>query len=123
MYSQSDGHVDSPLTLEDVNRIDETALSRLDKHFLRVLAHCLACFKLMSNEKRCGSLPSEQTRLDWLRSQHYFQREEAFVKVLLEQFAAASKNLEKVADHYQISPLELSLELLISFLEKEAIES
>ena len=118
MYSESDGPVVSPLNLNDVKLIDKASLSSLDKHFVRLLAHCLACFKLMGNGSDNREIPSEKNCLGWLTTQTGYKDDTDFLMSLLEQFVAAGKELELVAEHYQIAPLELTLEQLISFVEK-----
>ena len=69
MYSESDGSFGSPLDLNDVKLIDEACLSSLDKHFVRLLAHCLACFKLITNSSEYMGIPSEKQCLEWLTTQ------------------------------------------------------
>ena len=118
MSSQPYGFNDSPLALADINIIDATSLSSADKHFLRVIAHCLACFRCMADDAQAGSLPDEVTRLKWFRGQSSYNKDEDFLNALATQFISAGKYLESLADHYQVSPLELSLDHLIDFALK-----
>ena len=60
---------DSPLSIDEIKRIESINLSNIDRHHLRLLAHCLACFKEMANGVSIGSLPREQDRLNWLLAQ------------------------------------------------------
>ena len=103
----------SPLSFEDVERIESTGLSSLERHHLRLLAHCLECFKKMAGGASSGSLPQEQDRLKWCLDQPNLVNDQAFISVLLEQFAAAGSQLEKVATLIEISPLELTLDDLL----------
>ena len=112
--------ITSPLSIEEIKLIDATGLPMVDRHHLRLLAHCLASFKTMANDASSGPLPEEQDRLEWLMSQPAFTNEIDFVIVLLEQFSLAGNQLERLAATLNISPLELTLEKLIisCFLEK-----
>lgn len=109
---------DSPLSVEDVARIDATGLSNIDRHYLRLLAHCLACFKIMANYASSGPLPQEEDRLGWLSSQSVLMNEKAFIFLLLQQFQSAGEKLEKLAEECNVSPLELTLEQLIKAIGK-----
>ncbi len=108
------------LSLIDLKRIEDTGLSKLDKHFIRLMAHCLACFKKMVPESStAGPLPSSSIRSKWLYGQFNELIDESFLTVLLEQFVSAANQLEHIADHFEISPLELTLEDLIQFVQDE----
>ena len=105
--------IPSPLSIEEINLIEVTGLPLIDRHHLRLLAHCLACFKLMAKGSPSGSFPNEEDRLKWLTSQSVFNNEKDFILVFLEQLSGAGKQLEVLAKEYNISPLELTLERLI----------
>ncbi|WP_320666601.1 hypothetical protein [Prochlorococcus sp. MIT 1307] len=105
---------DSPLSLEEIRKIDATDLPMRERHYLRLLAHCLACFKAMAHESSRGALPSEQERLHWLLAQPVLVDESAFANDLLEQFEVAARILEQLANEYRLSPLELTLDELIN---------
>tara|TARA_B100000029_G_scaffold508569_1_gene595805 strand:- start:1089 stop:1457 length:369 start_codon:yes stop_codon:yes gene_type:complete len=106
---------DSPLTLDEIQKIDATGLPSIDRHYLRLLAHCLACFKEMASGSSTGEFPIEKDRLKWLLEQPALTNERAFVFVLLEQFAGAAHQLERLAEEYKKSPLELTLDELINW--------
>ena len=105
---------ESPLSVNDIEQIETTNLPSLDRHYLRLLAHCLACFKEMSNGSFSGPLPTEQDQLEWYLQQPSLVNERAFVLVLLEQFSAAGRQLEKLASDRKTSPLELTVDDLIN---------
>ena len=106
------------LSLQDIELIELTQLSSSDKHYLRLLGHCLASFKDMASGLLLGPLPTEEYRLAWFLKQGSFKRDDPFLVTLLEQFVSAANQLDLIAQHYQISPLELSLSHLIKFTEK-----
>ena len=104
----------SPLTMEEIQLIEATGLPSFERHHLRLLAHALACFKLMANGETCGPLPKQDDRLKWLLSQPYLIKENDFISVFLDQLSIAGNQLEELADKYSISPLEVTLEALIT---------
>ncbi len=104
----------SPLSIDEIKRIDATGLPSIDRHHLRLLAHCLSCFKSISRGSTIGTLPKEQDRLKWIFSQPSLINDREFAFLFLDQLASAGLQLEKLADEYQISPLELTLDELIA---------
>ncbi len=109
----------NPLTVIDLQKIDEVGLSNHDKHYIRLMAHCLGCFKAMLVDSTTGALPDPAVRAQWLLSQGKDLADESFLNVLLEQFVSAAIQLEHMADHFQKSPLELTLDDLIQFVKDE----
>ena len=105
--------INSPLTEKDIELIDSTGLPNLERHQLRLLAHCLACFKLMNNGSTLGAFPKEQDRLMWCLSQPYLIKDKSFIPIFLEQLSAVASYLEAVANNLNITPLELTLNELI----------
>ena len=121
MYSESDGKRKSPISLEEIQRIEKTQLSSAEKHYLRLMAHCLACFKLIANSSTSSAaLPNRDSCLEWLLNDSgYTKVDEKFLQLLLNQFEVARNKLESLARLFKISPLQLTLEHLITSLEKD----
>ena len=103
----------SPLSQEEIEQIEKAPFSAIERHHLRLLAHCLACFKSMDNDSNL-LLPDENKRLEWFLSQPSLLGETAFVSVLLQQFASAASQLEHLAHELNIPPLQLTLDHLIA---------
>ena len=76
----------NPLTELDIQKIENGGLSNHDKHYIRLMAHCLGCFKSMLVDSTIGALPSPGVRSQWLLSQGKDLVDESFLNVLLEQF-------------------------------------
>ena len=55
----------SPLSKESINLIGSTNLSVSEKHHLRMLLHCLECFKSMSKGNNEGLIPGKEVWLEW----------------------------------------------------------
>ncbi len=105
----------SPLTRQDLEKIDDLEISNLTRHHLRVLAHCLNCFKQISLGVSQGDLPNLKSRKDWCLQQPIFVKDQEFVSIFLEQLNVAGIQLEQIAKEIGRSPLELTLMDLIDF--------
>tara|TARA_Y100001968_G_scaffold163353_1_gene149358 strand:+ start:134 stop:493 length:360 start_codon:yes stop_codon:yes gene_type:complete len=104
----------SPLSEEDIKMIGSTNLSVSEKHHLRMLLHCLECFKSMSDENKQGLIPSKEVWLEWCLQNPVMFEDDEFVHVLFEQFSGAAIQLEKLSNVLKIPPLELTLKDLIN---------
>ena len=104
---------DGPLSRVDAEQIEATLLPNLDRHHLRLLAHCLRSFQVIANPRRSGPLPDRRSLEQWLEEQPQLVDEPQFRDLLLNQFLAAAQQLEELARQRDISPLELNLGELI----------
>ena len=102
-----------PLSKEDITLIAMTNLSVNEKHHLRMLAHCLQCFKSMSKVNHRGSLPVKEEWLDWCLQNPIMQKDDEFVQIMLEQFSGAAIQLERLSNELKVAPLDLTLRNLI----------
>ena len=105
---------ENPINLDDLKKIEATNLSAFDQHHLRLLVHCLELFKTIANGSLKGALPLEKDRLQWCLDQPSLSQDRGFIEVFLEQLAFAGLQLEDLAVSLGVSPLELTLEDLIS---------
>ena len=108
-----DNFENSPLSNDDINLIGSINLSVVEKHHLRMLAHCLECFKSMSNGNEEGLIPSKEAWLEWCLKNPIMFKDDEFVQVLFEQFSGAAIQLEKLATALKLAPLDLTLKDLI----------
>ena len=106
-----------PLSRESIARIDATQLPQLERHHLRLLAHCLACFQTMGPSPADGSLPRETSRRHWCLEQPRIAEDPDFLDRLLEQFDVAALQLETIAQAQQVPPMTLTLDALITAAE------
>ena len=104
----------SPLSEEEIYKIEATCLPIIQRHRLRLLAHCLASFKSMKPDCISGSLPALEIRLKWCLDQKQIREDPEFMNLLLDQFSSAALQLEKLADFLELTPIELTLDHLIS---------
>ena len=108
-----DNSAESPLSSEDINLIAMTNLSVKEKHHLRMLAHCLQCFKSMSEKNPESLIPSKEEWLDWCLQNPLMRQDDEFVQVMFEQFSGAAVQLEKLSNDLKVAPLDLTLRNLI----------
>ena len=99
-----------------IARIDATLLPQMDRHHLRLLAHCLESFRAMGNAAG-DALPDAASRRRWCEHQPVVAEEPGFLRSLLHQLDAAAEQLQSLADSLNKPPLQLSLEDLISAAE------
>ena len=104
----------SPLSKEDISLIGSANLSLNQKHHLRMLAHCLECFKSMRKDHDRGLIPTKEDWLEWCLNNPKMVDDDEFVQILFEQFSGAAIQLERLAMVYKVPPLDLSLKDLIS---------
>tara|TARA_Y100001968_G_scaffold103088_1_gene93096 strand:- start:256 stop:615 length:360 start_codon:yes stop_codon:yes gene_type:complete len=116
--SSIDNLGNSPLSKEDINLIGMTNLSVSEKHHLRMLAHCLECFKSMRRGEEDGSIPAKEVWLEWCLTNPKMVNDDEFVQVLFEQLSGAASQLERLAFVLKITPLDLTLRDLISLYAK-----
>ena len=108
---------DSPLTRKDINLIAMTNLSVNEKHHLRMLAHCLECFKSMRKDNEKGLLPVKEEWLEWCLKNPIMLKDDDFVQVMFEQFSGAAIQLERLSKDLEVAPLDLTLRNLIEAYE------
>ena len=104
----------SPLSKDDIHLIGSTNLSMSEKHHLRMLLHCLECFKSMSKENEEGLIPEKEVWLEWCLKNPIMFKDDEFIHVLFEQFAGAAIQLERLSKDLRVAPLDLTLRDLIN---------
>ena len=102
-----------PLSRTDAEQIEATLLPNLDRHHLRLLAHCLRSFQAIADPRQSGPLPDRRALEQWLLEQPQLVEEPQFRDLLLHQLLAAAQQLEDLARQRNLSPLELNLGELI----------
>ena len=103
-----------PLSGKDVKKIDESNLSSLQRHHVRLLAHCLFSFQAIKEGSTSRSLPDHEECLKWCLAQSQLVNDHEFRNLILDQFAGAAKQLTELSELKQISPLDLTLDDLLN---------
>ena len=65
------------------------------------------------------SFPSKSDQLKWCLENPKLSSDKPFITLLLEKFADAEIYLRQIADTFDLLPLELTLDHLITYLEKQ----
>ncbi len=109
----ADNSTNNPLSKEDINLIGSTNLSVSEKHHLRMLLHCLECFKSMNKGSTKALIPEKEVWLEWCLENPIMLKDDEFVQVLFEQFSGAAVQLERLSNTLKVAPLDLTLRDLI----------
>ncbi len=109
------------LNVDEIRKIDQSNLSAMERHHVRLLAHCLQAFKTMKSNADDAKLPQKCDWIKWCNSQAKLQNDAEFVQVLLEQFSGATAQLQKLSEAKQIAPLQLTLDDLLNAYETSEI--
>ena len=109
--------VSGPLNRQQIERIDATLLPAIDRHLLRLQAHCLATFQQIAMPLKQGPLPTRDHWQDWCDRQPQLANDADFREQLMMQFTVIASQLEELARQVQLTPLELQLNDLIQHAE------
>ena len=105
----------SPLSNEIVKSIDKLDLSIIEKHHVRLLAHCLEIFKEIAKDDT--SLFQENDLLrEWCEEQSLKFNDNEFNNQLYEQMSSAAKKLNSFSESINKKFNELELEDLITLV-------
>jgi hypothetical protein len=110
-----------PLAASDLARLDSTLLPALERHHLRLLAHCLRTFQQIAG-RRSGPLPPSSALDHWLDGQLAIAADPGFRQAFRRQLDGAGLQLARLAAGLGRDPLALDLEDLIGWAEAEARE-
>lgn len=120
MSELTNGGPQSPLSADEIHRLDATLLPALERHHLRLLAHALRTLQQVQRVTAVPGLPDPAAIAAWLRTQPELGGEAAFVALLSEQLSKAGEQLEHLARQRGQSALSLALEDLIDWARAQA---
>ena len=109
-----------PLDREQIEQIDATLLPAVDRHLLRLQAHCLATFQEIAMPLQQGPLPTRDRWQDWCDRQPQLANDGEFREQLMMQFTLIASQLEELATQLELTPLELKLNNLIKHAEENS---
>ena len=109
-----------PLNRDQIERIEGTLLPALDRHHLRLQAHCLATFQHIAHPLTLGPLPGRDRWLQWCERQPQLAKDPEVTEQLMMQFTVIATQLDALAKQCGISPLELTLSDLIEHTERRS---
>ena len=115
--SNSPNSFSSPLKDEIIKNIDQLNLPTIQKHHVRLLAHCLEIFKKIANDE--VSLFNEDELLKkWCKKQSQQFDDNNFDQLFYEQMSSAAKKLNSFSQSIEKSFKELDLEDLVTLVEQ-----
>ena len=108
----------NPLNKEIVQTIDQLNLPILQKHHIRLLAHCLEIFKEIAKDKK--SLFDEDELLkEWCEKQAQKFNDENFNELFYQQMSSAAKKLNNFSLKHGKQFEKLDLEDLILLVRQD----
>jgi hypothetical protein len=110
----------SPLSTDEVSLLDGTLLPALERHHLRLLAHSLRTLQRVQQDRGDLQIPTATVLERWLLQQPSLQGEPQFVQLLARQLAGAGQQLEQLAHEQGLAPLQLQLDDLIAWGQRQA---
>ncbi|MCP9840902.1 hypothetical protein KBY93_09665 [Synechococcus sp. J7-Johnson] len=108
-----------PLASDDLAAIEATLLPSLERHHLRLLAHCLRTLQEAAGS-RFGPLPSRPALLAWVARQSALAADPDFQQVFLNQLESGALQLQELAISLECDPLALEIGDLIAWAEVAA---
>ena len=109
----------SPIEKEVVEQIEQLNLSTIQKLHLKLLAHCLGIFKVISTQSKVD-FPTEKLLREWCVKESQKLEDEEFSNLLYKQMDAAGQKILDYSQKIDKRPLELTLEDLIKLTSAEA---
>ena len=106
-----------PLDRQQIERIEATLLPVVDRHLLRLQAHCLVTFQQIAMPIQEGPLPTRDRWQEWCDQQPQLADDTEFSDQLMMQFTVIAGQLEELAGKLNRTPLELELGDLIQHAE------
>ena len=107
----------SPLSSDAIKNIDKLNLTIIQKHHIRLLAHCLEIFKEISKEE-ISVFEEEELLREWCKKQSLRFNDKNFNQIFYEQMSSAAKKLNSFSQAIEKKITDLNLEDLITLVEQ-----
>ena len=108
----------SPLSDEVVKNIDQLNLPIIQKHHIRLLAHCLEILKGIAKDDDISLFEEDELLREWCEKQSKKFNDKNFQQLLYEQMSSAAKKLNSFSEGIEKKINELDLEDLITLVEQ-----
>ena len=110
----------NPLNEEIVNNIDQLNLPILQKHHIRLLAHCLEIFKEIAKDKNSLFVDDDLLRA-WCEKQSQQFNDKNFNQIFYQQMSSAAKKINAFSLRKDKNFKELELEDLIILVKENSV--
>ena len=115
--SNQTNSLSSPLSYEILRNIDQLNLSIIQKHHIRLLAHCLEIFKEIAQDE-ISLFEEDELLREWCEKQSQQFNDKNFNQLFYEQMSSAAKKLNSFSQSIEKKFKELDLEDLITLVEQ-----
>ena len=107
----------NPLNIEIIQEIDKLDLPIMQKHHLRILAHCLQILKIIS-EENSFEYQNKNTLREWCDNQSKKFDDKKFSDLFYEQLESTSKKLSTFSKEIGKNIEDLELDDLLLLVEQ-----
>ena len=115
--SDQTNSLSSPLSDEIAKNIDQLNLSIIQKHHVRLLAHCLEIFKEIAQDET-SLFEEEELLREWCEKQSQQFNDKNFNQLFYEQMSSADKKLNSFSQSIEKKFKDLNLDDLIALVEQ-----
>ena len=115
--SNKTNYFSSPISDEIVKNIDQLNLSIIQKHHIRLLAHCLEVLKEIAQDD-ITLFEEDKLLREWCDRQSEKFNDKNFNQLFYEQMSSAAKKLNSFSQTVEKKFKELDLEDLVTLVEK-----
>ena len=109
----------TPLSDEIITNIAQLNLTIIQKHHIRLLAHCLAILKKISKNKT-PTFEEDELLRDWCVKQSQKFNDQNFNELFYKQMSSAAKKLNSFSQSIEKNLNELDLEDLIILVKQKS---
>ena len=107
----------SPLNMQTIQEIDNLDLPTMQKHHLRILAHCLQILKI-TNEDNSFESQNKNLLREWCDNQSKKFNDKKFSDLFYEQLESTSKKLSTFSKKIGKSIKDLEIDDLVALVEQ-----
>ena len=107
----------NPLNMQTIEEIDNLDLPIMQKHHLRILAHCLQILKIISEDNSFESQNKNLLR-EWCDNQSKKFNDKKFSDLFYEQLESTSKKLSTFSKKIGKSIKDLDIDDLVPLVEQ-----
>ena len=118
--SNKTNYFSSPISDEIVKNIDQLNLSIIQKHHIRLLAHCLEVLKEIAQDD-ITLFEEDKLLREWCDRQSEKFNDENFNQLFYEQMSSAAKKLNSFSQTVEKKFKELDLEDLVTLVEQNEL--
>ena len=107
----------NPLKIPTIEEIDNLDLPLMQKHHVRILAHCLQILKIMNKDDNFGLCDKNSLR-EWCDNQSRIFDDKKFSDLFYEQLDSASKKLSSFSQRIGKNIEDLEIDDLVLLVEE-----